>query len=331
MKIKIFNLEEQTMLRTVVVLAAALCAASAWGQSYPSRPVRIIVPAGTGGPDIVARVVAAQLSEQLGQTFVVENKPGANGIIGSDLVAKAAPDGYTLLVYSSGLVINPAVHKKLPYDTEKDFIPVTNLTSSGGLFVAIHPSVRAQTLQEFLAIARHPDSKLSYSSPGVGNTWHLAMEVFNSVAGTKLQHVPYKGGGPATAALAAGEVQVMVASPAPLLPHFKSGRVRVLAYTAQTRHPQAPDVPTTAEAGLPAYAVDGGWFGMFAPANTPASIVDKLYREVKAALQLPKVRDRLLGLGVWPVGNTPAEFKKFYLDEIRSHAEMVRTAGLIPE
>ena len=319
------------MLRIIVVLATALCAASAWGQAYPNRPVRIIVPAGTGGPDIVARVVAAQLSEQLGQTFVVENKPGANGIIGADLVAKAAPDGYTLMVYSSGLVINPAVHKKLPYDTEKDFIPVTNLTSSGGLFFAIHPSVPAQTLQEFLALARKPDSHLSYSSPGVGNTWHLAMEVFNAIAGTKLQHVPYKGGGPATAALAAGEVQAMVASPAPLLPHFKSGRVRVLAYTEGKRHPQAPDVPTTAEAGLAAYNVDGGWFGMFAPANTPTQIVDKLYLEVKAALQLPKVRDRLLGMGVWPIGNSPAEFKKFYLEELRSHVEMVRMAGLKPE
>jgi tripartite-type tricarboxylate transporter receptor subunit TctC len=319
------------MLKTAVVLAAALSMTSAWGQAYPSKPVRIIVPAATGGPDIVARVVAAQLGEQLGQTFVVENKPGANGIIGADLVAKAAPDGYTLLVYSSGLAINPAVHKKLPYDTEKDFIPVTNLTSSGGLFIAIHPSVQAQTLQEFLAIARNPDSKLSYSSPGVGNTWHVAMEVFNSVAGTKVQHVPYKGGGPATAALASGEVQAMVASPAPLLPHYKSGRIRVLAYTASTRHPQAPDVPTTAEAGLPAYAVDGGWFGMFAPANTPMQIVDKLYLEVKTALQNPKVRDRLLGLGVWPVGNTPAEFGKFYMDEIRAHAEMARTAGIKPE
>lgn len=319
------------MLRFIVVLAAALCTASAWGQAYPNRPVRIIVPSGTGGPDLVARVVAAQLSEQLGQTFVVENKPGANGIIGADLVAKAVPDGYTLMVYSSGLVINPAIHKKLPYDTEKDFIPVTNLTSSGGLFIAIHPSVPAQTLQEFLAFARKPGSHLSYSSPGVGNTWHLAMEVFNALAGTKIQHVPYKGGGPATAALAAGEVQAMVASPAPLLPHFKSGRVRVLAYTENKRHPQAPEVPTTAEAGLPAYNVDGGWFGMFAPANTPAPIVDKLYQEVKAAFQLPKVRDRLLGMGVWPIGNSPAEFKKFYLEELRSHVEMVRVAGLKAE
>src|SRR2546421_5410272 len=196
--------EEKILKKTVLGFVLIALAATAWAQTYPNRAVRIIVPAGTGGPDIVARVVGAQLSEQLGQPFVIENRPGANGIIGADAVAKSPPDGYTLMVYSSGFVINAFVHKKLPYDTEKDFFPVTNLVSSGGLFLAVHPSVPANTLQEFLAYARRPDAKLSYSSPGVGNTWHLAMEVFNSVAGTKLQHIPYKGGGPATAAVAAG-------------------------------------------------------------------------------------------------------------------------------
>ncbi len=319
------------LLGLTLASVAATFTIAAWGQAYPNRPVRIIVPAGTGGPDIVARVVAAQLATQTGQQFLVENRPGANGIIGADMVAKSPPDGYTLMVYSSGFVINPAVHKTMPYDTEKDFLPVTNLVASGGLFIAIHPSVPAQTLQEFVALARQPDAKLAYSSPGVGNTWHLAMEVFNSVAGTKIIHIPYKGGGPATAALAAGEVQAMVASPAPLLPHYKSGKVRVLAYTAPTRHPGAPDVPTTAEAGLPRYNVDGGWFGMFAPAKTPPEVVDKLYREVRTALENPQVRERLVGIGVQPVGNSPAEFKKFVADELRLHAEMVRVAGLKPE
>jgi tripartite-type tricarboxylate transporter receptor subunit TctC len=319
------------MLRKLAGLLLVLMLGTAWGQSYPNRPVRIVVPAGTGGPDIVARVVAAQLQEQLGQPFVVENRPGANGIIGADVVAKSPPDGHTLMVYSSGFVINAFVHKKLPYDTEKDFVPVTNLVLSGGLFLAVHPSVPATNLQEFLALARKPDAKLSYSSPGVGNTWHLAMEVFNSVAGTKLQHVPYKGGGPATAALAAGEVQAIVASPAPLLPHYKSGRVRVLAYSAPKRNPQYPDVPTTAEAGLPAYNVDGGWFGMFAPANTPPAVLDKLHREVKAAIDVPKVRERLLNMGVQPLANSPAEFKKFFENEMRIHADMVRVANIQPE
>ena len=319
------------MLKTVVVLAAALCTASAWGQAYPTKPVRIIVPAATGGPDIVARVVAAQLQVQLGQPFVVENRPGANGIVGADAVAKAAPDGYTLMVYSSGFVINPFMHKTLPYDTEKDFTPVTNLVSNGGMFFAVNPSVPAHTLQEFLALARKPDAKLAYSSPGVGNTWHLAMEVFDSMAGISMVHVPYKGGGPATAALAAGEVQAMFSSPAPILPHMKSGRVRALAYTGVKRHPAAPDVPTTAEAGMPQYKHDGGWFAMFAPANTPPEIVDKLWREVRTAMQDPGVRQRLAGIGVEPVADSPADFRKFIAAELKAYAEQVRLAGVKPE
>jgi tripartite-type tricarboxylate transporter receptor subunit TctC len=308
-----------------------LVAAAAYGQSYPNRAVRIVVPAATGGPDIVARVVAAQLQAQLGQPFVVENRPGANGIVGADIVAKSAPDGYTLMVYSSGFVINPFVHKKLPYDTEKDFTPVTNLVSNGGLFLAVHPSVPAQNLQEFIALARKPDSKLAYSTPGVGNTWHLAMEVFKSKTGTHMTHIPYKGGGPAAAALAAGEVQAMFTSPAPIMPHYKSGRAKVLAYTGEKRHPAAPEVPTTAEAGLPQYRHDGGWFAMFAPANTPMEIVEKLHREVRTAMQNAGVREKLAGLGVEPVADSPAEFKKFVAAELRAYAEQVRLAGVTPE
>src|ERR1051326_6726425 len=231
------------LLAATFVSALLSIQSFAWAQNYPTRPVRVVVPAATGGPDIVARVVAAQLQAQLGQPFVIENRPGANGIVGADIVAKAPPDGYTLMVYSSGFVINPFVHKSLPYDTEKDFTPVTNLVSNGGLFLAVHPSVPAKTLQEFIAYARKPDAKLAYSTPGVGNTWHLAMEVFKSQTRTHLTHIPYKGGGPATAALAAGEVQAMLSSPAPIIPHYKSGRVRVLAYTGAPRHPPAPQGP----------------------------------------------------------------------------------------
>src|SRR2546428_5890146 len=267
-----YSPEEQAM-KKLFALALVSFAAAAWAQPYPTRAVRIVVPAATGGPDIVARVVAAQLQTQLGQPFFVENRPGANGIVGADVVAKSPPDGYTLMVYSSGFVINPFVHKKLPYDTEKDFTPVTNLVSNGGLFLAVHPSVPAQSLQELIALARRPDAKLAYSSPGVGNTWHLAMEVFNNLTGAKMTHIPYKGGGPAAAALAAGEVQVMFTSPAPIIPHYKGGRVRVLAYTGDKRHPSAPEVPTTAEAGLAQYKHEGGWFAMFAPARAPKAIV----------------------------------------------------------
>ena len=319
-------------MRQILGFVFALCLSlPAWSQAYPTRPVRVVVAAATGGPDIVARVVSAQLQVQLGQPFVVENRPGANGIVGADIVAKSPPDGYTLMVYSSGFVINPFVQKKMPYDTEKDLVPVTNLVTNGGLFIAVHPAVPAKNLQELIALARKPDAKLAYSSPGVGNPWHLAMEVFNNAAGTKMLHVPYKGGGPATAALAAGEVQVMQASPAPLMPHYKSGRVRVIAYTGDKRHPVAPEIPTTAEAGLPQYRHDGGWFGMFAPAGTPADILDKLWREVRSAMQDPKVRERLTALGVAPIADSPADFKRFIAAELKSHAEQVRLAGIQPE
>jgi tripartite-type tricarboxylate transporter receptor subunit TctC len=319
------------MIIRLLGVVLAVSALSAWPQAYPNRAVRIVVPAATGGPDIVARVVAAQLQAQLGQPFVVENRPGANGIVGADAVAKSPPDGYTLMVYSTGLLINPFVHKKLPYDTEKDFVPVTNLVSNLGLFFAVHPSVPAQSLRDFIALARKPDARLAYSSPGIGNPWHLAMEGFNNAAGTKIVHIPYKGGGPATAALAAGEVHAMVASPAPLMPHYKSGRVRVLAFTGDRRHPSAPEIPTTAEAGLPQYTHDGGWFGMFAPANTPAAVLDRLHREIRSAMQNAQVRDKLAGLGVEPVADSPAEFKRFVAKELRAFAEQVRLAGIQPE
>lgn len=318
-------------MKRIVSLLLALACLPAWAQGYPSKAVRVVVAAQTGGPDTVARVVAAQLQQQLGQPFVVENQGGANGIVGATTVAKAAPDGYTLLVYSSGIAINPAMHKSLPYDTEKDFTPITNLVSNGGLFFAVANDVPAKTLKEFIDYARKPDTRIAYSTPGVGNTWHLAMEVFNGMTGIKSTHIPYKGGGPATAALAGGEVQAMFASPAPLMPHYKSGRVRVLAWTGEKRHPGFPEVPTTAEAGLPQYRHDGGWFALFGPAGLPSEIAEKLASEVRKAMQDPGVRDRMQKIGVFPVADSPAEFRKFYLAEIKAYAEQARMAGVKPE
>jgi tripartite-type tricarboxylate transporter receptor subunit TctC len=318
------------MLKKLTGLFLALAAATAWSQGYPNRAVRVIVPAATGGPDIVARLVAAELQAQLGQPFVVENRPGANGIVGADAVAKAPPDGYTLMVYSAGLVVNPFIHKTMPYDTEKDFAPVTNLVSSGGLFLAVNASVPAQSLQEFIGYAKKPEAKLAYSTPGVGNNWHLATEVFSSKIGIKMTHVPYKGGGPAVAALVAGEVQAMLVSPAPLMPHYKGKRVKVLAYSGDKRNAAAPEVPTMKEAGVD-YYYDGGWFGMFAPAKTPPEIVETLAREVRSAMQKPQVKERMAQLGVEPVADSPAEFRKFVASELRAYREMVRLAGVQPE
>jgi tripartite-type tricarboxylate transporter receptor subunit TctC len=317
-------------MKAIIASLLALASTCAGAQSYPTHPVRVVVAAATGGPDIVARVVAAELQAQMGQPFVVENQPGANGIVGATTVAKAAPDGYTLLVYSSGFVINPYVHKSLPYDTEKDFTPVTNLVTNGGLFFAVNPNVPAKTMQEFLAYAKKPDVHLAYSTPGVGNTWHLAMEVFDNVVGIKMTHVPYKGGGPASAALASGEVQAMFASPPPLMPFYKGGKVRVLAFTGDQRHPQAPEVPTMKEAGIK-YRHDGGWFALFAPAGTPPEIVDKLWREVRTAEDKPVVRERFAKLGAQPVADSPADFRKFIQSELKAYGEQAKLAGITPE
>jgi tripartite-type tricarboxylate transporter receptor subunit TctC len=317
------------ILRALLAGIAALAlAGTALGQAYPVKPVRIIVPAGPGGPDVVGRIVAAKLAEQTGQNFFVENHPGANGIVGADMVAKAAPDGYTLMVYSSGLISNKSLYKKLPYDTDRDFAPISNLVDNGGLFITVNPGVPAKTLKELIDLARQPGAHLAYSTPGVGNTWHVATEVFNHYAGTRLTHVPYKGGGLAAAALASGEVQVMLSSPAPVMQYIKSGKARVLAYTASKRSVALPDVPTTAEAGLPTFQMDGGWFGMFAPAGTPAAIVERLNREVRTALADPAVVKRLEGLGVAPAYTTPEEFRRFLAEETKKYAEYVRLAGV---
>ncbi len=324
----------RTTRRASVWAAAAVLVAVQWtahAQGYPTRPVRVIVAAATGGPDITARIVMAELQKQMGQPFVVENQPGANGMVGANIVAKAAPDGYTLLVYSSGIAINPYAHKTMPYDTAKAFTPITNLVSNGGLFFAVAQSVPAKTLKEFVEYAKRPDVHLAYSTPGVGNTWHLAMEVFDTMNGIKMTHIPYKGGGPATAALAQGEVQAILASPPPLMPHYKSGKVRVLAFTGDKRHPAFPEIPTMAEAGVPNYKHDGGWFALFGPAGMPADIVDKLWREVKKAEENPGVLDRFQKLGAFPVADSPADFAKFFQAELKAYGEQAKLANLQPE
>jgi tripartite-type tricarboxylate transporter receptor subunit TctC len=320
-------------MKTTAVGAALLlmlAAGAVQAQGYPTRPVRVIVAAATGGPDITARIVMAELQKQMGQPFVVENQPGANGMVGAQIVSKSAPDGYTLLVYSSGIVINPYAHKSMPYDTAKAFTPITNLVSNGGLFFAVAQSLPVKSLKEFLDYAKRPGAQLAYSTPGVGNTWHLAMEGFDKMNGIKMTHIPYKGGGPATAALASGEVQAMFASPAPLMPHYKSGKARVLAYTGEQRHPAAPEVPTTAELGVP-YKHDGGWFALFGPAGMPAELADRIWREVQKAEQKPEVLERFAKIGVFPVADSPADFNKFFHNELKLYGEQAKLANLQPE
>jgi tripartite-type tricarboxylate transporter receptor subunit TctC len=232
---------------------------------------------------------------------------------------------------SASFAVNPSIYKKLPYDALKDFAPISNLCALDAFILTVNASLPAQSVRELVALARKPDSKLAYGSPGIGNTIHLAGALFNARAGTNMVHVPYKGGGPAVGALLGGEIQVMFANASLALANIKAGKLRALGVTGRNRLAYLPDVPTLTEAGVPGMEIDAGWFGLFAPANVPAEIVAKLSSEIRAAMANPQVRERLQAQGLLPVGNSPAEFKAYVESEIRAYAEMVKLAGIEPE
>ncbi|MFT8246099.1 Bug family tripartite tricarboxylate transporter substrate binding protein [Roseomonas sp. BN140053] len=325
------------MLRRVFLAGAGAlgCAVLETGparsEDYPSRPVRIIVPFEVGAPDTIARLVAQQLGAQLGKPFVVENRPGANGTIGANLVAKSPPDGYTLLVTSSSFAVNPSMYRNLPFDTLGDFAPVSMICSTEALIIGVNPALPVHSLADLVRYGRQHGSELMYASPGVGNGLHLAAEMINFRTGLRMVHVPYKGAGPAITALLAGEVQVMCLTPPLSLPHIRAGKIRALAYTGRRRAAFLPELPTVVEEGMPELQMDGGWYGMLAPAGTPAPILDRLQAEVAAAVALPAMRERLDALGLQPGGSTAAEYRSVLVDQVRSYAELVRAAGIQPE
>ena len=313
-------------LCVVLVLPQAHAAQS--GSDYPNRPVRLVVAFPPGGNvDVFARLLARQVETQIGQQIVVDNRAGgANGIVGYDIVAKAPPDGYTLLSAAFAFVVNPALYGKLPYDTEKDFTPITNFVLGLGYVLTVNGGVPAQSVRELIALAK--TQRLSYSSAGIGNGQHLSAELFRMKAGIALLHVPYKGGGPALNAVVSGETQISFPSPIPVAPHVKAGRVRALGFTGSVRVSSLPEVPTIAEAGLPGFHFDAGWHALFAPAGTPAPVVERLYREVKKALEAPKLREAFITGGYEPQGDPPAEFRKIFRADIRRYAELVRAAKI---
>ena len=276
-------------------------------QDYPSRPVRMVVPYPPGGAnDIIARLLSPSLTRQLGQNVIVDNRGGGNTLIGSEIVATSAPNGYTLLVVAAGHAVNPALYKKLPYDTARDFVPVALFGDGAYVFVA-HPGAGVSSVPELIAQAKARPGQVNYASSSTGNLTHLAAELFNALAGIKMLHVPYKGGNPAMADLLAGRVNVFFSTVAVARPHLQSGKIRALGVTTPKRTPALPDVPPIAESGLPGYAVSG-WYGLVAPRGTPKTAIDRLHGVTRAALRQPDIRERLLGVGVEAAEASPAEF-----------------------
>ena len=314
------------MLRFLIALLA-FAVQGALAQGYPSKPIHLIVPFPPGGPtDIVGRLVAQKLSEGFGQPVVVDNRPGAGGTVGSTAAAKAAADGYTLLYGStSTLAIAPSLYHDLAYDPRSAFAPIS-LVSRGAIIAAVNAQVPARTLQEFIALAKKTPGTLSYASAGSGTPPHLAAELFKSIAGVDVLHVPYKGGAPAINDLVGGQVQAIFEGQVVLLPHIKSGRVRALAITGAKRDAALPDVPTFAQAGLPQYDAYF-WSGLVAPGGTPADIVGKLNAVLVRALNTAEVREALLRQGLASAGTTPAEFAAFIGSEVERWGRVAKASG----
>ncbi|MDB5812848.1 MAG: hypothetical protein JWN94_4970 [Betaproteobacteria bacterium] len=309
-------------LGCALLAGAASCAA----QSYPDRPIRLIVPQPPGGTsDILGRAFGQRLAENVHQQVVIDNRAGASGTIGTDLAAKSTPDGYTLVFVYTTHATTPGIYGKLPYDPVADFAPVTILTAAP-LLLVVHPKTPVTTVKELIAYAKTRPGELNFCSAGNGSGSHLAGELFNSMTGVRLAHIPYKGSGLAITELIGGQVQLMFAGIVPIDPHVKSGRVRSIAVSSAQRTASLPQVPTIAESGLPGFEVVG-WYGVLAPARTPPAIIERLHREFIAILKTPEIRDRLTREGAEPVGNTPAEFTAFLKTDIARWGKVIKAAG----
>jgi tripartite-type tricarboxylate transporter receptor subunit TctC len=310
------------------LIAAALVSAAATAQEWPSRTIRVVVPFSPGGiADTSVRTISEKLGTRLGQSVVIENKPGAAGNIGAELVAKSAPDGYTLLLgYDGTIVVNPHVYAKTGFDVLRDFAPVTKLGDAGVLVVA-HPSVPANNLRELIALAKAQPGTLSYGSAGTGSSAHLACEMLSQRTGTNLVHVPYKGGGQAIADAVGGQIPLACTAVAGANQFMRTGRLKGLGLSSAKRAAGAPEVPTFIESGLPDFVVDS-WVGILAPARTPRPIVDRLYAEITALLQTPEVRERYAVLGIEPVGNSPEEFGAQIRADLERWGPVVKKANI---
>ena len=314
-------------MRSLILMAgAALSSATALAQGYPGKPVHLVVPFAAGGAvDTVARALGQKLGESWRQPVLVDNRPGAGGNIAADAVAKAAADGYTLLITTQGFAISPGLYKKLPFDAARDFAPVTQLTSSF-LVLVCSPQLQAQSIRELIALAKSRPGAVNYGSTGVGAPPHLQGELLKSTSGVDMLHVPYKGDAPLTQALLAGEVQVAFMPLAGVLPHIKSGRLRALGVSGKARSATMPDVPTFTEAGLPFEFT--GWLGIFAPAGVPRELAAQIQRDVAKAIVAPDLLERWPAWGYEPVGNPPGEFAAKVASDTAMYARVIRDAGI---
>jgi len=311
------------LMRGALLMLIAVSAAA----TYPDHPIRFVVPvAAGGGNDIVARLLAQKLTDAWGQSVVVDNRPGAATAIGAEIVARAIPDGYTIMLTSVSFAINAGMRKQLPFDPVRDFATITQVARVPQIMV-VNPAVPATTLAEFIALAKAKPGQLNYASAGTGSSTHLAMELFMDMTGTKLNHVPYKGTAPGLTDVIAGHVQITFDAIPPTLPHVKSGRVRALAIGGTQRFPTLPDVPTLAEAGLPNYTFQS-WFGIFAPARTPEAVVRTLNRELVRIIALPETRKAFVELGIEPVGTSPEDFGKYLRAEIARWSDVMRAHNI---
>ncbi len=311
----------------VILLISALLCPPGLAQEYPTRPVRLVVPfAPGGGTDISARILAEGLTQAIHQTVVVDNRPGAGSVLGCEVVAKSAPDGYTLLLGNISMAFNAALYQKLPFDTLRDFFPVSLVTDQPNILVA-HPSLTAKSFKEFIALARAQPGKLTYASAGLGAGTHLAMEMLMMSQNIDLVHVPYKGTGPALTALLGNQISAFFSTFASALPHVKAERLRAYAVTSTKRAPTLPEVPTVAESGVPGYEYST-WYGLLAPARTPRAITDKLNQTTMAVLNAPDYRERLLAQGLDPVPSSAAHFSAYLKSETEKWTKVVRAAKI---
>jgi len=314
--------------KLLLLAVASLLPLAAAAQSYPSKPVRLIVPFAPGGAtDVIARLAGQKLSEQLGQPFLIDNRPGANGNIGTEMAVKSPADGYTLVMsYDGTMAINPSVYRNMPFDPIKDLAPVGSVAQLP-LLMVVHPSVPAKSLQEFVALAKSKPGAVNYSSAGYGSAGHLAAELFRGRAGIDIVHVNYKGGGQAVQDLLSGQIQMLMTGLTTAEGHLKSGKLRAIAFTSGKRMPGAPEVPTFEEGGYPGLVVMS-WYGILAPAGTPAEIVRRLNAELNKAIQAPEVKARLTSLGTEPTGGSAEQFGATIKADIERWAKVVATAGI---